>query len=84
MNANYKVIYETLHDGEGKQIGRSVLLLKWSRKADDVVGCIEDKTIYHGKSKDVHYGLVESEAYFNDIDYAKSEFYNTAKLLNNY
>ena len=65
QNREYKVVREVLHDGFDRVIGKSVLLLQWSREADDVVGCIDDTTIYYTEEKEsTSYGVIEWEAMF--------------------
>jgi len=80
----YKVIRETLHDGLDKVIGKSVLLLQWSREADDVVGCIDDTTIYYTEEKEsTSYGIVEWEAVFTNRDFAETSFLDESQLIKN-
>tara|TARA_R110000782_G_scaffold26597_1_gene68036 strand:+ start:242 stop:616 length:375 start_codon:yes stop_codon:yes gene_type:complete len=84
QNREYKVIRETLHDGFDKVIGKSVLLLQWSREADDVVGCIDDTTIYYTEEKEsTSYAIIEWEAMFNSKDFAQTSFMNESQLIKN-
>ena len=83
-NREYKVIRETLHDGFDKVIGKSVLLLQWSTEVDDVVGCIDDTTIYYTEEKEsTSYAIIEWEAMFNSKDFAQTSFMNESQLIKN-
>ena len=84
QNREYKVIRETLHDGFDKVIGKSVLLLQWSREADDVVGCIDDTTIYYTEEKEsTSYAVIEWEEMFNNKYSAQTSFMDESQLIKN-
>ena len=80
---NYKVIRETLHDSFDKIVGKSVLLLQWSTRNDDVDLCIDDTTIYYTEESETSYGIAEWEEIFSNRNFAEASFLNESQLIKN-
>ena len=79
----YKVIRETLHDSFDKVIGKSVLLLQWSTRNDEVDVCIDDTTTYYTEENETSYGISEWEAIFSNRDFAETSFLDESYLIKN-